>query len=544
MKRGVFALAMVWTFFFASSAHALLTDAICSQYYSPDGVKFNEFSSDRIEYPQGGNITLSYAIENRLGPIAEGAVFIILQYQGPEMANRLDDGDIVGEFFSQRDLSLQKNDQFKGSVVWNVPKNARPGVYVARSFFVVKDKLSAGGLYFYSSVPAESTSFKISGLDKGVFMLERNATTINGVPYRFRAPVPKVGAGEAVKIKTRLSDGTNGAVNVTYQLFSWSDLGEEYAQYGKQEIVTDTRELNYDLPGLGAGVYMFKITASSGDWKSIIRLRFYVQGESARFAWIGLDRFPLKAGEKANVSICLFNSASEPGDADTLFPAKMEVTLADGDGNVLLKEDYSTENLTALLRGKIAAFTSDRQYTKLKLKGIAYDGEGKKTDVVEIVYDYSKFPGVKRAFSMDAPDSASGNIVYNIIYEDEYGGKLPGDAIVYLSDPSGEVVKTKESSFVGQLSDRMDVSGLPAGRYALKAVEKGQTLSSEKIVALSDSVSSTTQASKTTTSTETETSPAEEDPQKSMGSYWPVVVALLCVALLAIYLLNKKGGKK
>jgi len=101
----------------------------------------------------------------------------------------------------------------------------------------------------------------------------------------FRAPIPMADPDSQITIKTRLLNPGKKDVSVTYELYKWDDLDAKLDQYSQYKTVSDTEDLTYQLPSLPVGVYSARITASSGDMKSILKVRFYLKGALGRFIW-------------------------------------------------------------------------------------------------------------------------------------------------------------------------------------------------------------------------------------------------------------------
>jgi len=195
--------------------------------------------------------------------------------------------------------------------------------------------------------------------------------------------------------------------------------------------VSDTEDLTYQLPSLPVGVYSARITASSGDMKSILKVRFYLKGALGRFIWAGLGDFPLMEGDKSSIGFCLSNSAVDPGDLSVRFNVSGTVTLLDESGNKLLEEKY-TAPLTADITGKKISYTAGKNLTKATLKADMYDDTGNLMDAVEIPYDYTKFLNIEKKFTLSAPDRAVDTLPYSISYTDKYHDALDGKAVIYL----------------------------------------------------------------------------------------------------------------
>ena len=521
-------VVLSFVFFLASFAFAAVEEVACNNYYHFDGLQFREFAPEKVEYVQGDDVRFNYVIENVFGsPLVQGDVKVLIMYEGPEVVNRMEDPDLLDDLFAETDVNIQEGDKYAGSFAWKIPKKAKPGVYVAKVYFPVKRKLNIAGLTFMSSVPAKSTTFKVLGTDSGVFLLEKNRTLFNGQKYGFRDYIPGLQPGESAEVKTFLSNPNRESVTVVYELFYWDDTETRMDSYTKTETVTDSRDLSYSLPALPVGVYLARITASAGDWKSILKVRFYVEGAKAKFVWLGLDRFPLMKDDEATVAFCFSNSAVKPRNEEIKLPVKINIEVLDEAGGKVFEEEHQVYNLTANIVGRKMSFAAPKQYTKLKLLGSIYGVNGELMDEIELVYDYSKFLNIEKTFRLLAPERAVENLAYEVEYVDKYGDGIDGEAVVYLSASDGKVVAMKEDRISGRMTGQFSLTGLPEGVYTIKAVEKKETLSDKKTVTVSRAAHVTT-----TPPTTGETTPPTEE--KKPGGLPLQTIALAAVLILII----------
>ena len=361
----------------------------------------------------------------------------------------------------------------------------------------------------------------------------------NGKRYMFRAPFPIVDPNAQISIKAKLLNTGKNNVVVTYELYKWDDLETKLDSYTKTEAVSDSKDLDYSLSNLPVGVYVARITASSGDMKSILKVRFTLKGALGRFIWVGLGSFPLMQGDSSKVGFCLSNSAVDSGDTSVKFNVSGTITVLDESGNKILEEKY-TSPLTAAISGKRINFSAGKQLTKATVKADMYDDKGALMDSVEIVYDYSKFLNIEKNFSLSAPDTAKDNLAYSVSYADKYKDALSGDAVVYLIAPDGKVAALNQDKITGNLKGVFALAGMADGAYTLKAVEPNDHLSDSKIVTVSSiekqQVVTTIPPEEPTT---TIAEPAAEPKTDSTLMIVAAIVVVLAVALFAV-----KGMKK
>lgn len=327
-------------------------------------------------------------------------------------------------------------------------------------------------------------------------------------------------------------------MDVSYELYKWDDIETKLDSYTKTETVSDTKDLDYSISNLPVGVYVARITATSGDMKSILKVRFYLKGALGRFIWVGLGSFPLMAGDSSKVGFCLSNSAVDPGDASVQFNVSGTITVLDESGNKILEEKYASP-LTAAISGKRINFSAAKQLTKATVKANLFDDKGNLMDEVELVYDYTKFLNIEKKFSLSAPDTVKDNLSYSVSYADKYNDALSGDAVVYLISPDGKVAALNQDKISGNLKGEFKLAGMADGTYTLKAVEPNEHLSDSKTVTIS---SVEEQQVVTTTQEEPVTTIAEPAPEPKTDNMLLIVAAVVIV--LAIALFAVKGMKK
>jgi len=396
----------------ANAVFAAVEDAPCNESYVFDGLKYTEFYPEKISYSQNDTVRFTYRMANEFGsPLVAGDVKVLVMYRGPYNVDRTEDDDIIDDYVAQKDVSIAEGDTYTGTFEWKIPEKAKPGVYAVNLYFPVKNKFNIAGLTFYTAVPGKTTTFGVTGDSYEQILLDKNATTFNGRSYMFRAPIPMADPDSQITIKTRLLNPGKKDVSVTYELYKWDDLDAKLDQYSQYKTVSDTEDLTYQLPSLPVGVYSARITASSGDMKSILKVRFYLKGALGRFIWAGLGDFPLMEGDKSSIGFCLSNSAVDPGDLSVRFNVSGTVTLLDESGNKLLEEKY-TAPLTADITGKKISYTAGKNLTKATLKADMYDDRGNLMDAVEIPYDYTKFLNIEK--SSHSPHQTGQQTLYRI----------------------------------------------------------------------------------------------------------------------------------
>lgn len=537
-KKNLITISFLCVLCSIGTSFAAVEDVSCNESYQFDGLKYAEFYPDRAGYSQNDTVKLTYTLKNEFGsPLVAGDVKLLVLYRGPNDVDRIEDDDIIDDLIAQKDVSIAEGDKYTGTFEWKIPEKAKPGVYSVNAYFPVKKKFNIAGLTFYTAVPAKTTTFEVIGDAYEQILFDKNATKFNGNRYMFRAPIPMVDPNSQITIKAKLlNPGKN--VLVTYELFKWDDMETKLDSYSKTETVSDTKDLDYTISNLPVGVYSARMTASSGDMKSILKVRFYLKGALGRFIWVGLGDFPLMNGDETKVGFCLSNSAVDPGDASVRFNVTGTITVLDESGNKMLEERY-TAPLTAAISGKRINFSAGKQLTKATVKADMYDDLGNLMDSVEILYDYTKFLNIEKKFSLSAPDTAKDTLKYSVSYTDKYQDALNGEAVVYLISPDGIVASLNEDKFSGKLDSEFSISGLPDGAYKLKAVEPNERLSEEKTVTINSEEPKVT----TTQAEAPVTSAAAEPAVEKKTDNTLMIVGVVIVVLAGIFLAVKAKKK-
>jgi hypothetical protein len=532
-------LSLICFLCFGGSSYAVVEDVSCGVNYQFDGLKFKDFYPEKVTYFQNDTVKVTYTIANEFGsPLVSGDVKVLLMYRAPFDTDRIEDDDVIDDLIVHKDVNLQSGDKYTGTFELRIPSRAKPGIYAVNAYFPVKKKFNIAGLTFYTAVPGATTTFEVKGDSYEQILIDKNSTTFNGKRFMFRAPIPMADPNSQISIKAKLLNAEKRDVVVTYELYKWDDIETRLDSYTKTETVSDTKDLGYSVSNLPVGVYVARITASSGDMKSILKVRFYLKGALGRFIWVGLGSFPLMNGDSSKVGFCLSNSAVDPGDASVQFNVSGTITVLDESGNKILEEKY-TAPLTAAISGKRINFTAAKQLTKATIKADLYDDKGALMDNVTIVYDYTKFLNIEKKFSLTSPETAKDTLAYSVSYLDKYQDALSGEAVVYLIAPDGKVASLKQDKISGNLNGAFDLAGMADGAYTLKAVEPNEHLSESRTVTVSSAekpqVTTTLQEAPATTIAE----PAPETKTDNTLMIVAVVVIVLAIALFAV-----KGMKK
>ncbi len=528
--------------FLGQSTCATMENADCFKYYEyQTGAIFKDLSTDKTQYSPGGEVTVSYNLLAQMkAPIAQGTIRASLFYADPS------DGDqLIEEYVMEKDVNLMKADSYKDRFKLKLPSGAKPGTYRIKTYFVVGQSFNLAGLSIMPyGAPAELTSFSVlQGPQTSSIHYSKADTYVNGEKYDFEAPT-KIFLNDTIEVKTSLvNEGKSKTATVTIKTYDWDDLsGKELTGYAMEKTVTlpenGAADISYKLTSLTPGVYQIRLSAESGDEKSIMKIRVPVSGPEGRLIYLGVDRFPIKKGEQTTVFVCYSTST----DYSTVFNGSVGVELVDGQGNKLASEDSGLMAISPTPpQGKTFTFTPAEDVNIVTVKGSLYDANNNLQDHEEITYDYSKYNNVKAQLTVKPEKQevkAGGEVAYTVSYSDDKDTPLTGKLLVYITDKDDKIVQTvKDVVLSGQYTGKY-VAGDKEGTYTITARE----LTHDKLATASFTVQKTIQETTTTaaeppTTQETTqtTAPATVQDRGYQGlSIIAGVVLLLAAALLLI----------
>jgi hypothetical protein len=531
-----------------------LENAECSKYYEfQTGLLFKELMTDKATYYPGEEATISYILLSQMkAPIVEGTVRVQVFY-----VDKSDGDQIIDEYFAAKDINMMQGDAVRQRSFWKVPKTAKAGTYLVKTYFIVGDYFNLAGIsvlpYGPPGIPGDVTSFNVSNTEEySRVYLSKKDTTVNDAPYEFARPAEIHESGD-FSIKTRIvNEGPAKRVTFKANVYEWADLVEkplkEYVMEKEIDLPANgSHEVSYNISGLDPSAYEIRLSAESEDVKSLMKLRLPVTGVKGRFIYTGIDKFPLSKDQEVKIFACYSGST----DYGTNFNGTIKVQILDAQGNILYDEISNPMEIRSTPpQGKDTLFKSPKDLNQLTLKAEMYDDKNNLQDSVTMTYDNSRFPGVRGILNLTiakktfSPDE---DMTYTITYTDSKGIPLRGKMVTYLTDLKGKILDTTSSVDVnGQYSGKFNYPG-GIGVYKITARETLHDLMAETILTVSDTPETTIAPATLKESEETKTTmeitPYEEEAPKKDNNQM-IAAGILFIAAIAILLFIERRKKK
>lgn len=518
---------------------AAVEDVDCFKYYEfQSGLVFDDLMAEKVSYSPGDEVVISYSLFSQMeSPIVEGSVRVQIFYNDPIQGEQM-----IDEFFAEKGINLMYNDVVEKEFTWTVPSGAKSGEYIVKTYFIVGDFFNLAGLsilpYGPPGVPGEMTTFDVKSTTASRIYFSKDDTYLNDKKYEFGVPTTAY-ESVPIKIKTKLvNEGPAKQVNVKLTTYEWDDATDKAIDsYTVEKTISlganSKEEITYELPALSSATYQIKFTATTGDEKSILKLRVPITGAKGRFIYLGLDKFPLIKGQKTTLFMCMSGST----DYSSVFNGKGTLEISDASGNSILKEGYGPFEVVSTPMGKMLEFTPTKNLNYLVLNADLYDDKGNLHDKVSLVYDYSKFASVPGNLAIKlAKDSIKQGeeIPYTITYTDNLGMPLNGKILIYVTDPEEKIIQTvKDKKISGSFNGKILISG-NTGDYKIKVRELTQDKKAEASFTVTEKI---TPAVTTTTIKEVTTTIKTVEIDKGFNYLWIValVIILIIVAILWRY---------
>jgi len=374
------ALALLVFSLLASLASAELTPVPCEDWYVFGSVEMSIWPQ-RFDYTPGEMLAFSGTVKNaNLFPLTEGRIRIQVFYQEePNVDYMLD------EFFISRNLYLKPGEIREFGGFWDVPDNAKAGRYLIEAYYVV-DEFNMAGVSFLRGLMGATTIIDIMGGTDLVYM-DVSDIKVNGETASLREHQTARKPENSIKVTVPLVNiGQQTTATVNYLLYSWDDLREDFLySEGSETIILgadSAKILEFETPGLPSGAYLLKIVVETSKNDNILKLRLPVEGKRAKMNFLGIDKFPIKAGEEVKVFLCASNSA----DYFNTTISDISVSLLDEDGNAVFTDSLEDENVTSELLGYVSSFKADMDYNYLIVSSLITDEAGTE-EVVDLLYE-------------------------------------------------------------------------------------------------------------------------------------------------------------
>jgi hypothetical protein len=368
----------------------------CFDYYDFGAVDIN-VQPERFAYSPGDSVYFTgTATNNNPHPITEGKVRVQILYQeGPSVEYMLH------EFFAAEGMYLGPGEAGEFGGYWEIPENAKAGRYIIEVYFTV-DEFNLAGVSFLRGLPGDLSSFEVEGGTDLVYIdIQNIKVNEEAVVLREYQPVQQEGL---IKVEVPLKNiGAATEAEVTYKLYAWDDLREDFLVDTRTETVSlgaDGESLLTYEKSLNTGAYLLRIKAEAKN-NAILKLRIPVGGERVKLNYLGVDKFPIKKGDQVKVFLCASNSA----DYENSVSSYLSVALEDDKGAIF--SDLTSADVTPNIDGFLTTFMAERDIYSMKLTAVASDEEGNEEEV-ELAYDRSeeapKLRSVKPKPSVTIPE--------------------------------------------------------------------------------------------------------------------------------------------
>jgi hypothetical protein len=384
-------------------------------------------------------------------PIVEGNLFIQIFRKNPK--DSLTYGDyLVDEFFALENIYLNPFGEKSISFDWQIPKGLSPGKYLLAAHFVVAKRMNLAGLSFIEGIYGGITEFEIESKEEVLeVLIDKTKVSINGQPFFARNFVPQFEANQPIEINFSLQNlsAKIQEVEITKRLFFWDNLRSEQLkseEKGKIKIEAgSTKSLTSSFKGFGPGVYLFEIIVNNQGVKSILKVRFAINGENppARFNFSAIGDFPIKKGKNNYIFSC-FHSVTDRNN----FDGKVILNLKDKEGNLIESAEYQGSITPQMMTIK-KDFVPNKDYDDLILESSLYDKEGRLVERVLLNYECSQFKEPAE-ISLFVKKGILNALPLNIC-----GENIPSQMAIEVSDQNGNVIFFEPSLFGNEFKKKL-----------------------------------------------------------------------------------------
>ncbi len=367
-----------------------ITGVNCFDYYHFQSVQVSLDTRQAVYKPSDRRVRFFGNLVNENNqPITNGTIFVrVVRKDIVDVDNH--DTDIVDEFIGLDKLSLQAKETKQVGFSWNMPSEIAGGDYRANFFFSVGKKFNLGGLPFSNEVIIGFSDFQIESDNDKYIKFDRSKTTVNGEKYYQIGNWPVVKSGDKIDIEQVLVNTytEDKQVDIRYELYYWDSLHPRDridAQIEKINISSqDSKTIVYSIPKVERSVYYLKITAKSGEEKSIINIRILSQLPSPRLNYPAITKFPLRKGDQVTLFSCFHNTSA------TTSNGHLVMDLYDQNEKIIKELDYQGPISATMMADKVD-FTAKQNYDYLRLTAKLYNDQQEVIDQYSTIYDCQVF---------------------------------------------------------------------------------------------------------------------------------------------------------
>lgn len=366
-------------------------NANCADYYRFQSVQV-QMGAAKENFAPGEKITFRGNLVNENSyPIVDGYVVARV---GRVNENVGEGNNIIDEFFALEKVALDAKETRRAEFDWTVPKDIPGGKYQVDYFFSVGKKFNLGGLPFSNEVIIGFSTLNVDAGNKASLSFDRSKTQVNGAKYNHIGNWPVFAKGEKVTVTQPIKNTFSEVkkTDVTYDLFYWDSLDEADKIATKTEQVTvagnGSNNLSYAIDQMNDPVYLLRITAVSGEQKTIVKIRLASEQERPRINYPAITAFPMKEKEAFTLFSCFHNTSNIKTEG------RVVVTLTDKSGKEVGKLNYSGVIPSSMSASK-EELVAGKNYSYLKLNAQVFDKAGKEADHYETIYDCAELKSEK-----------------------------------------------------------------------------------------------------------------------------------------------------
>ena len=360
----------------------------CSDYYKFQSVQVS-LGTEKDYYKPGETVHVVGEIVNKNNqPITNGNVFVRVSQKN---GNYIEEGNfIVDEFIAIKDISLQSNESIPASFDWKIPDSAPSSEYIFNYFFSVGKKFNLGGLPFSNEIIIGKATFDVVTDQKAFISFNRSATKVNNQKYYHIGDWPIVENNSNVVIDQPIvnSFSEDKNVEVAYDVFYWDSLnGKDLLTSSKEQVIVPANssvDLKYTVKNVKESVYYVRITAISGDQKSIINIRFVNDVAKSRLNYPAITKFPIKKGDEVTLFTCFHNTSGVSANG------KVVVKLLDKNDEEITSTEYEGVITSNMMADK-NSFVAKQKYDNVTIKAQVFDNGGQLVDEYEVNYNCEDF---------------------------------------------------------------------------------------------------------------------------------------------------------